>query len=273
MAYMEIKAKLRVKPQSTYLRQYARNVTSQCGEDGMIERIFEIMGTSNQWCVEFGAWDGKLFSNTWSLINTKGWNGVLIEGNKNKFEDLNRMYAASGAVTLIDKYVEVEGENSLNAMLEKIDIPIDFDLLSIDVDGLDWHIWKSLTNYKPRCVIIEFNPTIPNDVCFVQDQNKSVNHGSSLLSMIELGKKKGYELIATTEWNAFFVRLDHFSLYDIEDNDIDAMHAVGNFESKLFQLYDGTLVLGGNNKLLWREGMVIHQEDIQVLPVAQRRFG
>ena len=79
--------------------------------------------------------------------------------------------------------------------------------------------------------------------------------------------------MATKEWNAFFVRQELFPLFDIEDNDIDAMHAVGGFESKLFQLYDGTLVLGGNNKLLWRGGMAIHQNDIQVLPVAQRRFG
>src|SRR3990172_8526043 len=102
MAYLEVRTKSRIKPQSTYLRKHARNVTSQCGEDGIIEKIFEIMGATNQWCVEFGAWDGKLYINTWSLINTKGWKGVLIEGDKKKFEDLKQAYAENSTVVLVD---------------------------------------------------------------------------------------------------------------------------------------------------------------------------
>lgn len=273
MAYLEIRTKSRVNSKSTYLRQYARNVTSQCGEDGIIEKIFATIGTTNKWCVEFGAWDGKLYSNTWTLINNDEWKGVLIEGDKKKFEDLTQSYSANRAVTLVNQYVEPESGNTLDSILANTSIPTDFDCLSIDVDGLDWHIWKSLVKFKPRFVIIEFNPTIPNDVCFIQDSDRSLHHGSSLLAAIELGKKKGYELVATTDWNAFFVAQELFPLFGIHDNDIDAMHAMGNFESKLFQLYDGTLVLGGNNKLLWRGGMVIHQSDIQVLPVAQRKFG
>jgi len=55
----------------------------------------------------------------------------------------------------------------------------------------------------------------------------------------------------------------------IEDNSIDAMHDLGPYASKLFQLFDGTLVLAGMQKLLWRQ-RDITQEEIQVVPIADR---
>lgn len=272
MALLEIRRKLLVNSESIYLHKYKKNVTSQLGEDGVIEKIFEIIGNPNKWCVEFGAWDGKQFSNTWSLLNIKGWKGILIEGDKNKFIELENNYKGNENIILFNKYIQVNNENSLDAILKQTDLPENFDFLNIDIDGMDWHIWNSVSDYHPRLVVIEFNPTIPNDVYFVQDMDMSMNHGASLLAMIDLAKKKGYELIATTEWNAFFVQKELFHLFNIKNNDIDSMHSPGNFESKLFQLYDGTLVLGGCAHLVWR-GIPIHQNDIQILPVALRKYG
>lgn len=63
------------------LLNFASNVTSQFGEDGIIQRIFEIIPPSHKYCVEFGAWDGKYFSNCYNLIVNKGWSGAFIEAN------------------------------------------------------------------------------------------------------------------------------------------------------------------------------------------------
>jgi hypothetical protein len=120
-------------------------------------------------------------------------------------------------------------------------------------------------------VVIEFNPTIPNDVYFVQDADPEVHHGSSLLAMIELGKRKGYELVATTPLNALFVLADLFDVFEIADNDIDAMHSPSEFEIRIFQLYDGTLMLTGCRRLLWAQEN-IEQEAIQVLAPENRVF-
>lgn len=49
------------------------------------------------------------------------------------------------------------------------------------------------------------------------------------------------------------------------------MHSPGEFESSLFQLYDGTMVLTGCTQLLWHK-IPIAFEDIQVLPQALRRY-
>ncbi len=46
-----------VKP-SNWLLDYGKNVYSQTGEDGVIEKILDILPDRDSWCVEFGAWDG-----------------------------------------------------------------------------------------------------------------------------------------------------------------------------------------------------------------------
>lgn len=268
---LRVSRKSLVKPESTFLQNFRGNITSQRGEDGMIGRIFEIIGTNNMYCVEFGAWDGKLLSNTWNLLNYFGWRGLLIEANEEKFGELELEYSGRNNVTLRNTLIETKGSQSLDALLADANAPVDLDFLSIDIDGMDWHIWDSLTKFRPRLILVEFNPTVPNDVVFVQDNDASVNQGASLLAFIELGKSKGYELIATTEWNAFFVDETIFPALNIEDNDINAMHDPSTFETRLFQCYDGTLMLAGCKHLLW-SSVAISQEDIQVLPAALRKY-
>ncbi len=77
---------------------------------------------------------------------------------------------------------------------------------------------------------------------------------------------------AITAWNGFFIREELFAAFGIEDSKIDAMHDPAHFESRLFQCYDGTLVLTGCKHLLW-SNVTIAQEDIQVLPKSLRIFG
>ena len=254
------------------LNQYAYNTYSQFGEDGIIEKIFEILPSSHpRWCVEFGAWDGKFLSNTYQLISNKNWNGVLIEGNTTKFPDLEHTFKGNQQVKLINKYVDFEGENTLDKLLKETAIPSDFDLLSVDIDGNDYHIWESLQTYHPKLVVIEFNPSIPSDIEFVQEKNRSVNQGNSLLSLIKLGKRKGYELIATTYCNGFFIQKNYFELFQLGDNSIDKLWKITQ-SPRIFQLYDGTLVLTEEFKLIWHHKLVTN-EDIQVVPRALRHFG
>lgn len=254
------------------LNDYAYSTYSQFGEDGIIEKIFEILPSSHpRWCVEFGAWDGKFLSNTYELISNKNWNGVLIEGNTAKFPDLQKTFKAIQQVTLINKYVDFEGENTLDKLLKETAIPTAFDLLSIDIDGNDYHIWESIKTYQPKLVIIEFNPSIPADIEFIQEKNPKVNHGNSLLSLIKLGKTKGYELIATTYCNGFFIRKNYFELFQLEDNSIDKLWKIIQ-SPRIFQLYDGTLVLTEEFRLIWHHKLVTN-EDIQVVPRVLRHFG
>ena len=254
------------------LSQYAQNKTSQYGEDGVIERIFQIIPKDgDRWCVEFGAWDGKNLSNTYELMTNHGWHGVMIEASSAKFQDLKKTYAGNDKAVLINELVHFEGSGALDNILKKTPIPKNFDLLSIDIDGCDYYIWESLKEYSPKLVVIEFNQTIPSDVEFVQEKRFGVMQGNSLLALTKLGKQKGYELVATTLCNGFFVKKEYFHLFDIADNSITEIWDTEKPAPRMFQLFDGTLALTEGFKLNWSRNYV-DRLDLQKVPKFLRHF-
>lgn len=254
-----------------HLASYAANVFSQSGEDGILRRIFEILPPVHRYCAEFGAWDGEYLSNCCNLIRTAGWAGCFIEANAVKFGRLIDKHGDNPRVTCVQRYVALEGPDSLDAIFSEIGAPRDFDLLSIDVDGLDWFVWESLRTHVPRVVVVEFNPTIPNDVVFVQARDAAVNQGCSLAALIELGRHKGYELIACTGWNAFFTRAEDFPRFGIGCNDIDGMYRP-LMNGRIFHGYDGRIFVAGMPRLMW-SGVAVDQERMQLLPKENRFFG
>ena len=262
----------RRNPESCKLLQAAANVTSQSGEDGILACIFELIGEGTRWCVEFGAWDGRKLSNTWNLLQ-QGWHGVLIEGDAAKFAKLRRNTAGNPRVTCLHGLVQPQaGPGSLDGFLSRTAIPQAFDLLSIDIDGNDYHVWASLAAYRPRVVVIEYNPCIPNDVVFVQDCDPSVNQGCSLRALVELGRKRGFELACVTESNGIFIEAGAFGRLGIADNDIDAM-AFPKRDAKYFDGYDGTLFHVGLSKLNWVKDGRFDPNQLQVLEPSARRYG
>jgi hypothetical protein len=254
-----------------WLGGYGRNTFSQCGEDGIIEKVVSLLPDVTKWCVEFGAWDGKHFSNTHALLSQKGWSGVLIEGDQSKFRELCQTYQGNERVTCLHKTVSFRGEDLLDNLLAHTAIPRDFDLLSIDIDGNDLHVWQALVDFRPKLVVIEFNPSIPNDVEFVQEANTSVNQGSSLLSLCKLARTKNYELVGVTEINAFFIEGEYFPLFQMQDNSPATINSNDKHVTRVFQLYDGTLVWRGNRTLLWHD-LDMDPAKLQVLPTFCRRF-
>ena len=77
--------------QKKLLYEFAANNYSQFGEDGIIQEIFKVIGTKSKLTVEFGAWDGFLYSNTAALwARDTSWKAVLIEGDPERYEDLVR---------------------------------------------------------------------------------------------------------------------------------------------------------------------------------------
>jgi hypothetical protein len=250
---------------ANWLNGFRFNITSQSGEDGILEKVFELTPMRNNWCVEFGAWDGKHFSNTYNLLQNKGWKGILIEANRRKYNELTNRYRNNNSVYLINKFVDYDGYNSLDNILKNCEIPSDFDFLSIDIDGNDYHVWDSIKKYHPKVVIIEFNPTIPNDIEFVQKKDPNINHGSSILSLVKLGKEKGYELICSTISNLIFITEEYYNRLNLHDNSIEFINPQ-KIAPRIFQLYDGTLVLTEKFNLVWSPSIKVGEFDLQVIP-------
>jgi len=198
------------------LTNYGKRVYSQTIEDGIIEGIFENIGTTNKYFIEFGAWDGIAFSNTANLRINKGWEGLLLEGNKLKADQLNYI-----------KHAFLTAEN-INEHFKKNNVPKEFDLLSIDLDGNDYWIWKAIdeNRFKAKVVVVEYNCNIPNQkdsiaIKYTPELDSTVPsinyYGGSIAAFKKLGEEKGYSLIyRVNNHNLFFV--DKTLLHD---NDIN----------------------------------------------------
>ena len=161
--------------------------------------------------------------------------------------------------------------DGLDKILKDTIIPLDFDVLSIDVDGNDYHIFKAMVNYNPKVLVIEFNQTIPTEVSFVQVAVPSVTQGSSLLSLVSLAKSKGYELVSVLPCNAFFVKKLYFPLFNINDNSPYVLRKSHGSITYLFSGYDGQVILKGCKKMPWH-GMKISETSVQQLPPMLRKF-
>ena len=195
----------------------AANITSQGGEDGILSRLLgdlELLGENSGYCVDIGAWDGVKWSNTASLLNPEiksgaNWSGLLVEANDQRCASMREMYAR------LNKNVaclnQLASHDIIVDVLKDHGVPHNFDFFNVDVDGCDYWLWDAIGRsgvFKPKVVCIEFNPTIPNTVIFVQEPAVAVQQGSSLAALHRLGRRLGYRLMATTTFNAIFVRND-----------------------------------------------------------------
>jgi len=198
------------------LKKYEKNVTSQWGEDGVIEEIFNRIGDGNKLCCEFGAWDGKHLSNCWDLWHNKEWNAVLIEGEADRVANLKVSLAEFKNVKPVLRFVDPEGVNSVDQILDDEGIDSKLDLLSIDIDSDDYAVFQHLKR-TPRLIVIEYNPTIPPHIDLVQ--KKGENLGNSISAIFKLAQTKGYKFIHLTYTNMFLVHESEFEKLNLPELD------------------------------------------------------
>ena len=186
---------------------------SQGAEDYLLEDLNKKLGISQGWFVEFGAKDGYTLSNTARLMEDFGWSGVYIEADKELATALIQNMSKNPKIHPIHAMVTAE---NINKILETTPVPQDFDLLSIDIDGMDYWVWQAIT-YRPKIVCIEYNSnflpneskTLPYNPKHIYNSDIGKHFGASSLALRKLGIKKGYKLVAYTSLlNVLFVRND-----------------------------------------------------------------
>jgi hypothetical protein len=186
---------------------YLHNVYSQNGEDGVIAELLQRLARGSvdlsNWCVEYGAWDGKHLSNTFALVE-KGWKAVYIEGDSLKYKDLLATVERYPGIVPVEAFVARESgdPSSLGELLANTPLPKNFDLLSVDIDSYDLETWEGLIGYEPKIVVIEINSSIPTGVYHRCDSRVS---GNSFTSTLDVAHRKGYELVCHTG-NMIFVK-------------------------------------------------------------------
>jgi hypothetical protein len=259
-----------LKLASRWLSEHSRNATSQEGEDGIIEKALSMLPELDHWCVEFGAWDGKHASNTFDLVSRQGYNAVLIEADREKYGQLCAHYPHKDRATFLNAFVGWGNKDGLDYLLRTQLVPRNFDFLSVDVDGNDYHIWEAITEFRPKLILIEYNFTIPNGVDFFQPADPRCQQGSSAAALVRLAKKKGYELIALTKLNLLFVDRAYYDLFGIPDNSLEIMR--DEEPNYVFFGYDGTVFLDGRCLLEWHPGLRLTSSKVQVLPRILRSY-
>lgn len=244
------------------------NVFSQFGEDKVIEEVLSTLKSRtslDKWACEFGAWDGLNLSNTANLIINFGYSAVLIEANSIKFQDLKQNMQPY-PVECINAFVNLEGANTLDNLLSKTDIPTDFDVLSIDIDGADYWILEGLKKYAPKVIVIEFNPTIPKEIEFINARDMSRNQGSSLRSLAKLAESKNYKVVGITICNIILIKNEYKDAFSEKIITLDNLPDPA-YVNRIWQTFDGQIHTESELLLLWHNIHVPNQS-IQALPKA-----
>jgi hypothetical protein len=208
------------KIEGSNINKHELKIFSQFGEDGIIDFLIKKLEIQSKYFIEFGVEDYNE-SNTKFLLEARNWSGEIYEANKKhvnfiKNQDLYWRYNLSVKNVFITK-------NNINSLVEnflKKNNISQLGLLSIDVDGVDYWIWKELTVIDPEILVIEYNArmgfeqsiVVPYEDNFerLKKHHSSIYFGASLNALYKLGIEKGYSLVGTNlnGSNAFFVKKD-----------------------------------------------------------------
>jgi hypothetical protein len=159
---------------------------SQNGEDKVFDHIFDTIDLTKGYAVELGADDGYKFSNIRRFLD-KGWEGIQITKNVDTRTPIPK--------ELKDEFITAE---NINELLDKYNVPKEVDLLSLDIDGNDYWVFKNL-NRRAKVVCVEYNPGFPLGVKKalkydpnLQRPDGTMAFGASFTAWIDLLKEKGY---------------------------------------------------------------------------------
>lgn len=210
-------AQLRLMERIGSLADVEFSIFSQWGEDGIVEWIVQQYGDLPEKFVEFGV-ENYRESNTRFLISNRNWKGLIIDGGAENIEFVKND-PISFQRDLTAKCAFITADN-IERIIEDAGFGGEIGILSIDIDGNDYWIWKVLERVRPHIVIAEYNAvfgdvfdlTVPYDPAFFRTKAHYSNlyYGASIGALTRLGFEKGYTLIGSNRAgsNAFFVRND-----------------------------------------------------------------
>jgi hypothetical protein len=216
------------------LSDYANNVYSQYGEDGMIAEVLRRIGLDTGTCVEFGASDGLACSNTANLWRN-GWRALLIEGNENFTAALSRN--TEGCMVRV--VMQMVDPSNIGDLLASGPV----DLISIDIDGDDFFVFCNM-NKRVKVAVVEYNKTIPPHLDLVPVLGSKLGIGAFTLKAA--AEQRGYTLVGLTESNCIFVDTEYADKFDDIEKDLNVLMPPEQF-MYLATDFDGRIIPLGHN--------------------------
>ncbi|NEU06781.1 FkbM family methyltransferase [Flavihumibacter sp. R14] len=210
--------------------QYLKTSYSQCGEDLLVDYIFQLRGVQLPTYIDCGAHHPYFLSNT-ARFYEKGSRGINIEANssllrnfeQHRPEDININVGLSDKKSEMDFYImkdetlstfsKTEADylitsgkglleikkvtvTTLSDIVERYCQGIFPDFLNIDIEGMDFQIIDSL----------DFDQTFPKVICVESAEYSPIGAGAKRNELINLLVSKGYYEYANTNLNAIMVK-------------------------------------------------------------------
>lgn len=161
--------------------EHERSIYSQNGEDGVLEWLAP--RAREKVIIEIGWEPGQ--NNSLNLMQHHGWRGLTFDARCGHF-------------------ITAENVN------DRVRGPI--GILSIDIDGNDYWIWKAL-EANPDIICIEYNAHLGLEPWVLKYDpehrwDHSDTHGASITALCKLAYEKGYQCLGCESHgvNAFFIR-------------------------------------------------------------------
>ena len=194
-------------------------ITSQNNEDGIIEHIFKII-PNNKYFVEIGF--GFHEFNSLNLIKDN-WNGRLIDFNLDEVLALKynlKFYNYRSKVDILRQKIT---KDNINDLVFFGNNSKEIDFFSLDVDGNDYWVLKSMDLSKIKVICCEYNHWLGSNEKLSLKYNKDFHFvdngifGASLLAFTDLLKEKGFSLVAveSSGTNAFYVNNTYANHFEI----------------------------------------------------------
>ena len=196
------------------LVRYGCKIYSQTDEDGIIHEIFKRIGTTNKKFIEFGVGNG-LENNTLALL-FQGWKGLWIEGSSGFCTAIREGFARTvqqGVLQVENAFITT---NNIDQIIARHIKDSEIDLLSVDIDGNDFHVYDAIRSVSPRVIVFEYNAKMGYFIRYCMHYNEEYvwngtdNFGMSLKFLEDEMRRRDYALVGCNLFglNAFFVRCD-----------------------------------------------------------------
>jgi hypothetical protein len=193
-------------------------VSSQFGDDGIIQYVIRAASAVADSFIEFGV-ESYQEANTRFLLVNDNWRGLVIDGSAENVAHIRRqpLYWRHD-LTAVHAFVD---RDNINELFRKNGFSGAIGILSIDIDGNDYWVWDAIDCVEPAIVIAEYNSvfgpslavTVPYDPAFVRTRAHHSNlfWGASLKALCMLAERKGYAFVGSNSHgnNAYFVKQGH----------------------------------------------------------------
>jgi hypothetical protein len=210
-------ARVRALPDGAALGDAEFKVFSQWGEDGILQYLLSKVAVTEPYFVEFGV-ENYQEANTRFLLLNDNWPGLIMDGSEPNMQQVRaeRLYWRH-ELQAVAAFITAE---NINELLRRHVPSPDIGLLSIDIDGNDYWVWRAIDAVRPRIVVAEYNsvfgPDLAVTIPYQPEFNRTRAHhsnlywGASLAALCELAAAKGYAFVGSNSAgnNAFFVRQD-----------------------------------------------------------------